>query len=846
MTNEMEESPLWKRTFAEPNNPNVTRLVTSLRVSRERVGQLTSRVAASLPSLTMHDLSHLDALWTVAGTIAGEDFHLNPLEGYLFGSAVLLHDAALCFEAYSGGQQAVRDTVEWRDAYNRCLGAQGRVDTDSVDFEALRSLHAARGGSLATEPWESEQEGPQYIIEDEALRTQYGPLIGEIASSHHWKIDHVAERFPVPRPPAAFLPQGWTVDPLKVACLLRAADAGHMDSSRAPAFLLKILEMNSISKAHWVAQNHLGQLTVKDDDPTQLVVASTAPFRAAEAEGWWVAFDLVAQLDKELKQCDAILATPSAYKRSFARKRVAAAGNARELAKYIQTDGWETTDSTVHVSDVTALVNRLGGEQLYGAGADRLMIALRELVQNSADAISARRLFSGRPSFKGQIRIRLRRAANRRYVLQVDDDGVGMSAATLSDDLLDFGKSFWASERASREFPGLHAAGHSPRGRFGIGFFSVFMAASSVQVFSRRFDKGLEDVRCLSFDNGLSLRPTLTARKPMDLGMDVCTRVELVLKPELIADPNRIEIKCNVFGHKGFHVPFMSYVAALVSGIDSPISVEMDDALADVHKGFPPRPTDRADWLRTLAYVSAGVNRAAAALVDEVTPRLREIRDGNICHGLAAIRVGQAGPCDFLSAKSVGGFAVHDVSASFVGLIHHLPDSAKREPGKIAAPKTAVDVWLLEQVGLLHGRLSPVESVLASYSLCDFDYDPIDVLQGIRVITTNGKLFWHLRDLSAMLRAGNRLGFRVADYGTPRLEVHGEQHSINGFATCYVFKNGKFNAAETSATGPTQPTSLVGVIHRVLVAHGAEPTWTTTPNMYQGPFSRCGCLEVRI
>ena len=135
-------------------------------------------------------------------------------------------------------------------------------------------------------------------------------------------------------------------------------------------------------------------------------MASTAPFRAAEAEGWWVAFDLVAQLDKELKQCDAILATPSAYKRSFARKRVAAAGNARGLAKYIQTDGWETTDSTVHVSDVTALVNRLGGEQLYGACADRLMIALRELAQNSADAISARRLFSGRPSFKGQIRIR--------------------------------------------------------------------------------------------------------------------------------------------------------------------------------------------------------------------------------------------------------------------------------------------------------------------------------------------------------------------------------------------------------------------------------------------------------
>ena len=845
MTNAMEKSPLWQRTFAESNDPNVTRLVTSLRGARDRVGHLTSRIAASLSSLTMHDSSHLDGLWTVAGTIAGKDFLLNPLEGYLFGSAVLLHDAALCFEAYSGGRQAVRETVQWKDAYNRRKANQG-VNIDAVEFEALRSLHATRAASLATEPWDAEKD-PQYIIDDADLRTRYGPLIGEIASSHHWNIDQVAERFSVRRPPAAFLPQDWTADPLKVACLLRVADAGHMDSSRAPTFLLKILEMNSISRAHWVAQNHLGQLTVKHDDSTQLVVASTAPFRQDEAPGWWVAFDLVAQLDKELKQCNTVLASATAPTRSFACKGVAAAGNAKELARYIETAGWEPTNSFVHVSDVTALVSRLGGEQLYGTDADRLAIALREMVQNAADAIAARRVFDTDQSFEGNIRIRLRREdANGRYILQVDDDGIGMSPITLSGDLLDFGKSFWASERASREFPGIHAAGHSPRGRFGIGFFSIFMAATSVHVFSRRFDKGLEDVRCLSFDNGLSLRPTLTARKPADLGMDVCTRVELVLKPGVLSDPNRIEIRCNVMGHQNFHVSFMSYVAALVSGIDVLISVEMNGVRTQAHNGFPPNPKDRAEWLRSLSYVSAGVNEPAAKLVDAVTPRLREIRHGNTCYGLAAIRTLRAGPCDFLSAKSVGGFAARDGGDSFVGLIDHLPNSAKRDPGEIAAPRSAVEAWLSEQVDLLNGRLSPVESVVASYSLCVFDYDPIDVLQEILVITSAGYSFWPLKDLSTLLRTGHRLGFRVTDYGPPHLEGHGEQHSITGFATCLVMGSGKFNEAETSATGPTKPKSLIGIIHRALVAQGANPTWTTHPDMYKGPFSRCDCLEVRI
>ena len=118
----MEQSPLWRRTYGESlSDPIVSRLVTSLRGARERASLLTSRIVDSLPGLTLHDISHLDALWGVASTIAGDDYTLNPLDCYLFGTAVLLHDAALCHEAYSGGRDAVRATTQWRDAYNRRL-----------------------------------------------------------------------------------------------------------------------------------------------------------------------------------------------------------------------------------------------------------------------------------------------------------------------------------------------------------------------------------------------------------------------------------------------------------------------------------------------------------------------------------------------------------------------------------------------------------------------------------------------------------------------------------------------------------------------------------------------------
>ena len=152
----METSILWKRTLGQSNqDPHVQRLVVSLRHTRQRAGHLTARIASALPGLTIHDISHLDALWDVAHIIAGDDFRLNPLEAYVFGCAVLLHDAGLCFEAFSGGRAAIRETVRWRDARRRL--ASSVLDADrEADCEALRSLHANQAERLAVSAWEDE------------------------------------------------------------------------------------------------------------------------------------------------------------------------------------------------------------------------------------------------------------------------------------------------------------------------------------------------------------------------------------------------------------------------------------------------------------------------------------------------------------------------------------------------------------------------------------------------------------------------------------------------------------------------------------------------------------------
>ena len=848
----MESSELWQRGFCnEGTNKNVSRLVTSLRLIRGNVEDLTSRIAVSLPELTIHDISHLDALWEVADSVAGSDFPLNPIEAYVFGAAVLLHDAGLCFEAYSGGRDALHETLEWRDAYGRLSRTPGDMRNleQEADFEALRALHASQASRLAVEPWKDD-EGELYLIDDRTLRENYGELIGDLASSHHWNLEMVVSRFVTPRPAAAFFEADWTVDSLKIACMLRVADAGHMDGTRAPSFLLRVLQMNSLSRAHWRAQNRIGRLTVNPDDPTQLVIASTSPFPRSESAAWWVAFDLIDTFDTELRRCNEVLkASPGGPRSTFARKSVAGSGQVKELVQYVETADWEPTDSTVHVSDVAALVTNLGGEQLYGKDADRLYVALRELIQNAADAIGVRRSLPGNGEFTGCIFVRLKGREDGGWILQVDDNGVGMSHTTLTTDLLDFGRSFWASERAAREFPGVHACGYTPIGRFGIGFFSIFMAAKKINVYSRRFDKGLNEVRCLSFENGISLRPTLSCERPDDWGMELCTRVELELEPDVIGHPGQFTILCNLQGHENFVVPFEDYVSSVVAGVDVSVVVVTDRGRRRVHEGFPPESAKRGDWLGKLSYLNGGVNEGAKSGLMRAIHRLSEIRDGQKCYGLAAIDV--LGPTGglFLSAKAVGGLVnPHNrYDDSFVGLIDHFPTTAQRAPGEIAAPSGSMERWIAEQIALLkEANLSPHESIFASYSIRGMGFDPIDVLQCLLLSSEGGVRFESIHSIRDRLRIGLRLGFPVS----PTLENHLDPHSgmvrIPDMWTCVVVKGGKFNNARLADGVPSDPNSLIGIVHRVLVNDGENPIWSRRERVYRSLLGQGDCLEVRL
>jgi hypothetical protein len=502
---------------------------------RNKVEQLVSRIAVDMPGMTVHDVTHLDALWETASLVADGAVTVNPPEAFVLGASILLHDSAMSLAAYPGGVADLKQTIAWQDSVARLVLAAEESGGESVDPDhispaltsqivpdVLRRLHAEHAEVLAGHAWLTKDNQQIYLIDDPELRHFYAQTIGRIAHSHWWSVQKVEDELSQDLGAMAQRTSK-LVDKVKLACLLRIADAIHLDSRRAPRFARVITRPTGISDVHWAFQERLAKPHVELD---AVVFTAGKAFGHEDAEAWWLAYDTLNSVDRELHDVDLLLRNRG--REVLKARRVKGAGSPEMLARTVETQGWRPVDARLQVSDVPRIVENLGGSKLYG---DDPTVALRELIQNGADAVQARRRIEDRPASWGSITVAIEEREGSPWLI-VEDNGIGMSEMVLTGPLLDFGTSFWRSPLALEEFPGLMAAGMQAIGRFGIGFFSVFMLGSDVKVFSRRADRGKETGRLLEFNGGTSMRPILAPATPKQLPIDGGTRVEVKLKKD--------------------------------------------------------------------------------------------------------------------------------------------------------------------------------------------------------------------------------------------------------------------------------------------------------------------------
>lgn len=566
---DFKQSTLWQTAFPASSTDfpeQRQRIVQAYERFRERVSQLLGLIKAELPDLTLHDITHVDALWQVASEIAGPDYPLNPAEALVLGGAFLLHDAAHCRAAYPGGLAQLQATAEWQDsAAQRKLDpatlTEGSNEFQSVLFDTLRTLHPRQARELPFAEWKDSDGTTLRLFPDDELRDAYGDLIGQIAQSH-WSHPHELEVFAksTVTAPSCLSPANWTVDPLKLAILLRVADACHMDAKRAPRFLMLLKQPQGISSQHWRFQSKLHQ--VKCDIEREELILSGSPFPASEQTAWWLAYDAACLADRELSAADSLLRDHQIER--LAAREIAGIKSPQSFARKVPTKDWYPVDTSLRISNIQSVVERFGGEKLYG---DKPWLALRELIQNARDAIHAARSLGYLNEDEGEIEVAIEDADGGHW-LHVTDNGIGMSRYVLTEVLLDFGHSLWHSTDLAGEWSGLASSSFESVGQFGIGFFSVFMLGENVRVCTRRCeskddesDKGW----ILEFQHGTTTRPLLRIPSSTEKLKRQGTSISVFLSPE---KKKELEIKESVNWGKDGVLSIDQTIAHLAPALD--------------------------------------------------------------------------------------------------------------------------------------------------------------------------------------------------------------------------------------------------------------------------------------
>lgn len=501
---ECEGIPIFDMSFSTSiwkNSDKINFLLRSIKNIENKVEKYLGDITKTFPNLTDHSITHSKMLWNYANIIIGDQKRfLNPMEAFVLHCVFLIHDSGMCYSILDNKEEIEKDPIylDFISSY----GGSGKVKEDAM-FYTIRQRHGEYAFRAATD----RLGNGEYLIEDVQLREELGEIIGKIAKSHTCELNYIEREFGAHYITPSF-PTSWSINCQKMALVLRTADAAHIDNLRTPKTNRMIDKMKGVSAKHWTFQKKLGFPHRSQEG--FLVYSTNSPFTENQQKAWWFCYDALKVLDKEIKKANEYLELNR--EPSFQVRGVKGIDDTLLLGdKYVRTRNWKSMDTNIKVRNPVHIASELGGEKLYGASH----FAIRELIQNSIDAINLHRVYTDQENnLVGEIKVSLIKNESDFY-LTIVDNGIGMSRTLMTEELLDFGGSYWKSARFQNEYQGLRSRGFQSIGKFGIGFFSSFMLGNRLTVTSWKYGVARNEMYTLDFYDGLWSTPLL--RKPNDI-----------------------------------------------------------------------------------------------------------------------------------------------------------------------------------------------------------------------------------------------------------------------------------------------------------------------------------------
>ncbi len=244
------------------------------------------------------------------------------------------------------------------------------------------------------------------------------------------------------------------VNPQFISCLLRLGDYLDFDSRRAPYHLFQFLDFSTRSFDEW--KKHYSITNYKKIDNQKIFFTGNCE-EPDVFIGILHYFDLI---EMEIKNAKSMLfCNAEKYRLNIENK----------ISNQISHNSFDSVDLQF-LMDYIPISNLLMGENLY---YDRKS-ALREIVQNSLDAVSLKKEISKKI---GNDYIPTIKIIIENDTISIKDNGIGMALSDIKKYFLNIGHSFYRSS----DFKALSLS-YKPISHYGIGFLSSFLLSDVIIV----------------------------------------------------------------------------------------------------------------------------------------------------------------------------------------------------------------------------------------------------------------------------------------------------------------------------------------------------------------------------
>jgi molecular chaperone HtpG len=476
------------------------------------------------PAYTSHGVDHFQGVLSTAADLVSERSLkvITPADVAVLVQAVLLHDC---------GMHLTEDGFLYMKSIEATIGAGNYFRDMPWPLLWTKFLDEAKrfNGRILRDIFGDEQPVDAIPVAPQDWTERHRMLIGEFIRRNHPRIAHeiairgipghsgFSELIPISqdrrfadisglvarshgldlRSCLSYLDQHYDVRDYNgchivyTMVVLRAADYLQMQSNRAPTQYSDYKRIRSpLSQNEWRVHRSVENINMAHEDPEALYVKASPQTNAVYLRlASWLA-DLQHELDKSwaiLGEVYGRFGSNNFDKLGITIRRVRS--NVDDPTELAKTAAYIPGDIRLTVDNVEAFGLLVG--PLYN---DKVEIGIRELVQNSVDAVremdsliaSGLSIADGdRVACQGDVEVAVVDNPDG-AILTIRDKGLGMTLEVLRNYFLRAGASYRRSDEWRRNFE--DRSGHSKvmrSGRFGVGALAAFLLGDTITVRTR-------------------------------------------------------------------------------------------------------------------------------------------------------------------------------------------------------------------------------------------------------------------------------------------------------------------------------------------------------------------------